>query len=162
MLEFIKDLANKDPSIILLIIVVLVILCVMLFLKKNKDSDKYDHNEKSSLIQLAAQTLDETKQQRLVHERHQEERVKAQNETTNEVKMINKSFRDYHVSIVDTIDLTHSETIKRLGGIESIIIEIKTKIDEVKSTTQLLPEILPKLERMLKMFEEIRDNKNVI
>lgn len=160
-MEIFKDLftslatlADKQPIVLLLLIGILLAIGWLLFIKKSSNADNYDHNEKVSLIQLTAQTLIEQKEQRAIHERHQMERIAAQKETTNAVNVQNKAFRDYHVSIVDTIDLTHQETINRLGGIEKMILELKEFISR-------FPEMETKVSNILRILEAMEKNQNV-
>jgi hypothetical protein len=160
-MEIFKDLftslatlADKQPIVLLLLIGILVAIGWLFFIRKSANADNYDHNEKVSLIQLAAQTLIEQKEQRAIHERHQAERIAAQKETTNAVNIQNKAFRDYHVSIVDTIDLTHRETIMEIGGAKAMLVEIRDFVSRY-------PEMETKVSNILRILENMEKNQNV-
>lgn len=150
----ISNIADKDPLVIALVILLLVVIVIWQAARNSGNNDSYDHKEKASLIGFAQETLTEQREARKQHEVHQTERIQSQRETTNAVYMLGTKLKDFNVSLGETLDLSHRETINRLGGIESIILEVKESL-------KTYPENEKKLNKIIEILEQMKESENV-
>lgn len=156
--NFLAEMADKQPVVLILIIIILVVIGWLYWIRKTSNSDGYEHKEKIGLLDLNAQSLAELREHRQVlkeqvaiHEKHQSERIAAQERTTIAVKEQTAQFTTNFKNFGETLDLTHAETMAKLGNIEGAIAEIKEFIKR-------FPEMENKVDNILRMLEEMREN----
>lgn len=156
--NFLSEMAEKQPVVLILIIIIMIVCGWLLWIRKSSNSDGYDHKEKTGLLDLTAQALAEQREQRavlkeqtIIHEKHQAERIAAQDRTTVAVKEQTIQFTTNFKNFGETLDLTHAETMVKLGNIEGAIAEIKEFIKR-------FPEMENKVDNILRMLEEMREN----